>query len=217
MKKELTLLQLEVTIKEILKTKVFRDSMKKMVYFTISQLQEHYNKIMLLRKTIVYYLQIKIYIRPILKKPLYELWKERKSNILYLHPFGCGYFILDTTDNLAKFDPKFNNGILLRYTKTSKSLIVEESIYVRFDDHNSDREVLKLNDSFADLNMKRNKSTSNTIPEREKNLNLLDVRIRSTFKDQAYIDLFSKMKPKIVDKALMDEDHARRARLVSKE
>ena len=35
------------------------------------------------------YLQHKIYIRPILKKTPYELWKGRKPNISYFHPFGC--------------------------------------------------------------------------------------------------------------------------------
>ena len=35
----------------------------------------------------------KCLIRPILKKTLYELFKGRKPNILYLRPFGCKCFI----------------------------------------------------------------------------------------------------------------------------
>jgi len=37
---------------------------------------------------ITYYLQNKIYIRPILEKAPYELWKGCKPNISYFHPFG---------------------------------------------------------------------------------------------------------------------------------
>ncbi|RDY11400.1 hypothetical protein CR513_03959, partial [Mucuna pruriens] len=51
---------------------------------------------------------INIYIRPILKKTLYELWKGRQPNISYFHLFGCECFILNTKDNLGKFDPKSN-------------------------------------------------------------------------------------------------------------
>ena len=44
------------------------------------------------------YLQNRIYIRPIIKNTTYELWKGRKPNISYLHPFGCKCFILNTKD-----------------------------------------------------------------------------------------------------------------------
>ena len=50
-----------------------------------------------------YYLQNKIYIRHIMKKTPYELWKGRKSNISYFHLFGCKCFILNTKDNLENF------------------------------------------------------------------------------------------------------------------
>ena len=42
------------------------------------------------------HLQNRICIRPILKKNPYELWKGKKPNISYFHPFGCKYFILNT-------------------------------------------------------------------------------------------------------------------------
>ena len=35
----------------------------------------------------------------------------RKPNISYFHPFGCKCFILNTKDNLRKFDSKSDNGI----------------------------------------------------------------------------------------------------------
>jgi len=62
------------------------------------------------------YLQNIIYIRPILKRTPYELWKGRKSNISYFHPFGCQCFIVNTKNNLGKFDSKCDNGILLEYS-----------------------------------------------------------------------------------------------------
>ncbi|GAV61978.1 hypothetical protein CFOL_v3_05503 [Cephalotus follicularis] len=44
-------------------------------------------------------------IRPILKKTLYELWKERKPNISYFRAFGCKCFIHNNgKDQLGKFD-----------------------------------------------------------------------------------------------------------------
>ena len=73
----------------------------------------------------------------------YELWHGRKPNISYFHIFGCKYFIHNNDkDNLEKFDAKADEGIFLGYSTSSKayrifnkrSLIVEESIYVVFDE-----------------------------------------------------------------------------------
>ena len=88
------------------------------------------------------YIQNRISIRPILEKTPYELWKNRKPNISYFHPFGCTCFILNTKENLNKFDSKAQKCFLLGYSERSKgyrvynteTLIVEESIKVRFDD-----------------------------------------------------------------------------------
>ena len=38
------------------------------------------------------YLQNRIYIRPLIKKTPYELWKNKKTNISYFHPFGVIMF-----------------------------------------------------------------------------------------------------------------------------
>ena len=78
-------------------------------------------------------------IRPILKKTPYELFKERKPNISYFHPFGCKCFVLNNgKDNLGKFDAKSDEGIFLGYSLASKAfrvinkrtLVVEESIHI---------------------------------------------------------------------------------------
>src|SRR3954470_22619925 len=88
------------------------------------------------------YIQNRISIRPILNKTPYELWKNRKPNISYFHPFGCVCFILNTKDYLGKFDSKAQKCFLLGYSEHSKgyrvynteTLVVEELINIRFDD-----------------------------------------------------------------------------------
>lgn len=84
-------------------------------------------------------------IRPVLKKITYELWKGRKPNIGYFHVFGCRCFILNNgKSNLYKFDSKSNEEIFLGYSLHSrvfrvfnkKTLVVEESIHVIFDESN---------------------------------------------------------------------------------
>ena len=82
---------------------------------------------------------------PILKKTPYELWHDRKPNINHLHVFGCKCFVHNNgKDNLGKFDPKSSETIFLSYSLTSKAyhvfnkrtLVVEESIHVAFDETN---------------------------------------------------------------------------------
>jgi len=52
------------------------------------------------------YVQNRIYIRPILKKTAYELFKGRRPNISYFHQFGCTCYILNNKIYLKKFDAK---------------------------------------------------------------------------------------------------------------
>ena len=84
----------------------------------------------------------RVSLRPILKKTPYELWKYGKPNIFYFKVYGCKYFILNTKDNLGKFDAKTDIGVFLGYSFTNKAyrvfnkrtLAVEESIHVIFDE-----------------------------------------------------------------------------------
>ena len=86
------------------------------------------------------YVLNRILLRPILKKTPYELWTNKKPNISYFKVFGCKCFILNTKDNLWKFDAKLDVGIFLGYSTLSKAfrvfnkitMIVEESIHVIF-------------------------------------------------------------------------------------
>jgi len=95
------------------------------------------------------YIMNRALIRPILKKTPYELYKGRKPNISHLHVFGCKCFLLNNgEDNLGKFDEKYDEGIFLGYSLNSKAfriynkrtMIIEESIHVAFDETNPIRQ-----------------------------------------------------------------------------
>src|SRR3954463_10510526 len=104
------------------------------------------------------YIQSRISIRAILNKTPYELWKNRKPNISYFYPFGCICYILNTKDHLYKFDSKAQKCFLLGYSEFSKgyivyntkTLLVEESINIRFDDKLG-LEKPKQFENFADI------------------------------------------------------------------
>jgi len=85
-------------------------------------------------------------IRPILNKTPYELFKGRKYNIVHLRVFGCKYYVHNNgKDALGKFDPSSDEAIFLGYSSHSKAykvfnkrtLCVEESVHVMFDETNS--------------------------------------------------------------------------------
>ena len=90
------------------------------------------------------YVLNRVLIRHNLNKTPYELWKNRTPNIDYFKVFRCKYIILNTIDNLGKFDPKSDVGIFLVYSNSSKvyrvynkrTLVVEESMHVTFDESN---------------------------------------------------------------------------------
>ena len=92
--------------------------------------------------------------RPILNKTPYELWKGRKLNIGYFKVFGYKCFTMNTKDNSGKFYSKSDVGIFLGYSTTSKAyrvfnkrtLVVEESIHVIFDESNTLHEERKFDD-----------------------------------------------------------------------
>lgn len=99
-----------------------------------------------------------ISIRPIMGKTLYELWKNKKLDISWFHPFGCECFILNTKENLNRLDSKAHKCIILGYSECSKGYqiynmetrIMEESIHVRFD-YKLDPEKSKIVEKFANL------------------------------------------------------------------
>jgi len=105
------------------------------------------------------YIQNRIYIRSILEKTTYELFKGRRPNISYFYQFGCTCYILNTKLYLKKFDAKAQRGIFLGYSERSKAykvynsetLCVEESMDVKFHDKEPGNETAEQDESFADI------------------------------------------------------------------
>jgi len=103
------------------------------------------------------YVQNRIYIRPILNKTAYELFKGRKPNIYYFHLFGCTCYILNNKVYLKKFDAKAQKGIFLGYSERSKAyrlynletVCVKESMHVKFDDKEPGSIIPEQNESIA--------------------------------------------------------------------
>jgi len=88
-----------------------------------------------------YYIINGVFLRPILKKTLYEVYKRKKPIVSYFHVYGYKCFILkNANDRSEKFKEKSDKGIFLWYSLTSKVFRVfnkktqsmEESMNVRF-------------------------------------------------------------------------------------
>ena len=68
----------------------------------------------------------------------------RKPNVFYFKVFDCKCFVLNTKNNLEKFDVKSYEVIFVRYSNISKTyrvfsrstLTIEESIHVKFEESN---------------------------------------------------------------------------------
>nr|GEV41286.1 ribonuclease H-like domain-containing protein [Tanacetum cinerariifolium] len=73
-------------------------------------------------------------------KTLYELFKGRSPALSFMRPFGCHVIILNTLDQLRKFDGKSDEGIFVGYSTTSKAFRVynirtkkvEENLHITF-------------------------------------------------------------------------------------
>nr|GEV59069.1 reverse transcriptase domain-containing protein [Tanacetum cinerariifolium] len=71
---------------------------------------------------------------------LYELFKDRSPALSFMRPFGCHVTILNTLDQLGKFDGKSDEGIFVGYFTISKDFRVyntrtrkvEENLHITF-------------------------------------------------------------------------------------
>jgi len=105
------------------------------------------------------YVQNRIYIRPILEKTTYELFKGGRPNISFFHQFRCTCYILNNKLYLKKFDANAQRRIFLGYFESSKvyrvynseTLCVEESMHVKFDDKEPGNETPEQDESVADI------------------------------------------------------------------
>ncbi|GJU77370.1 putative ribonuclease H-like domain-containing protein, partial [Tanacetum coccineum] len=90
------------------------------------------------------YVQNKVLVNKSHNKTPYELFNGRSPAIGFLRPFGCHVMILNTLDNLGKFDAKGDEGYFVRYSLSSKAFRVfnkrtkkvEENLHVDFLENN---------------------------------------------------------------------------------
>nr|GEY38089.1 putative ribonuclease H-like domain-containing protein [Tanacetum cinerariifolium] len=86
------------------------------------------------------YVQNRVLVNKSQNKTPYELFNGRTPAIGFLKPFGCHVMILNTLDNLGKFDVKGDEGYFIWYSMSSKAFRVfnkrtkrvEENLHVDF-------------------------------------------------------------------------------------
>ncbi|GJV83904.1 putative ribonuclease H-like domain-containing protein [Tanacetum coccineum] len=86
------------------------------------------------------YVQNRVLVNKSQNKTPYELFNGRSPAIGFLRPFGCHVMILNTLDNLGKFDAKGDEGYFVGYSLSSKTFRVfnkrtkkvEENLHVDF-------------------------------------------------------------------------------------
>nr|GEZ94133.1 retrovirus-related Pol polyprotein from transposon TNT 1-94 [Tanacetum cinerariifolium] len=87
-----------------------------------------------------YYVQNMVLVNKSHNKTPYELFNGRSPAIGFLKPFGCHVMILNTLDNLGKFEEKGDGGYFIGYSMSSKAFRVfnkrtrrvEENLLVEF-------------------------------------------------------------------------------------
>lgn len=107
------------------------------------------------------YVHNRNYIKHIMNKTSYELFKGRKPSISYFHQFGCTRQILKNKVYSKKFDAKAHKGIFLGYSECSKAYkvynsetkIIEDSIHIIFDDKEPDSKMSELVQIFSKVSV----------------------------------------------------------------
>ncbi|GJR72336.1 putative ribonuclease H-like domain-containing protein [Tanacetum coccineum] len=86
-------------------------------------------------------------VKPHNKTP-YELFRGFKPALSFMRPFGCHVTILNTLDNLGKFDGKSDEGFFVRYSLSSKAFRVHKENLMQVEDgpHNESDEKDKSED-----------------------------------------------------------------------
>ncbi|GJY81613.1 putative ribonuclease H-like domain-containing protein [Tanacetum coccineum] len=111
--------------------------------------------------------------KPQMKTP-YEILMGRSPNISFMRPFGCPLTILNTLDQLGKFDGKSEEGYLLGYSTNSKGFRVYNRVTRKVQDclhvdflENQENQKGKVNDWMFDLELLS--PSMNYIPVRKEN------------------------------------------------
>ena len=90
------------------------------------------------------YISNRIFLCKNTSKISFEIYYSRKPNVSYFKVFGYKCFVLNTKDNLGKFDAKSYEAIFIGYSNTNKAyrvfnkstMTIEESIHVKFEKSN---------------------------------------------------------------------------------
>ncbi|GKD59798.1 putative ribonuclease H-like domain-containing protein, partial [Tanacetum coccineum] len=72
-------------------------------------------------------------VKPYNKTP-YELFRDFKPALSFMRPFGCHVTILNTLDNLDKFDGKSDEGFFVGYSLSSKAFRVHKENLIQVED-----------------------------------------------------------------------------------
>nr|GEZ78218.1 retrovirus-related Pol polyprotein from transposon TNT 1-94 [Tanacetum cinerariifolium] len=107
-------------------------------------------------------------VKPHFKTP-YELFKGRSLALSFMRPFGCHVLILNTLDQLGKFDGKSDEGIFVGYSTTSKAFRVynirtrkvEENLHITFLEN---KPMIAGGGPYESDNQERPNAESNTKP-----------------------------------------------------
>nr|GEU52565.1 retrovirus-related Pol polyprotein from transposon TNT 1-94 [Tanacetum cinerariifolium] len=103
--------------------------------------------------TLVFYVQNKVLVNKAHNKTSYELFNDRTPAIGFLKSFGCHVMILNTLDNLGKFEEKEDEGYFLGYSMSSKAFRVfnkrtkrvKENLHIEFLENKATEKVSGLN------------------------------------------------------------------------
>ena len=172
------------------------------------------------------YILNRILIRPLTNKTPYELLFNKKPKVSYFRIFGSKCFILNTKDNLDKFDPKSDKGIFIGYSNRSKAYrvfnlrtnTIEETLHVSFDENF--KEVDQINDE-DDLVISNHESVdaSNETFHPNKKIRLLKdhpvenvlgdiqsvVKTRNQLNSMSHVAFISSIEPKNPKEASSDD------------
>nr|GEW80817.1 ribonuclease H-like domain-containing protein [Tanacetum cinerariifolium] len=118
----------------------------------------------------------------------YELFRSFKLALSFMRPFRCQVTILNTFDNLGKFDGKSNEGFFVGYSLSSKAFRIyntrtkkaEENLHIRFLEN---KPMIEGNGTQGDLNA----GTSSW-----KEATIQDYIVMPIWKDASYFDTPSK-------------------------
>ena len=171
------------------------------------------------------YILNRILIRPLTNKTPYELLYNKKPIVAYFKVFGSKCFILNTKDNLDKFEPKADKGFFIGYSNRSKAFrvfnlktnTIEETMHVSFDENLKD--IVQIDDEEDFINLNQSNETISEINQPNKRFkiskdhpieNVLGniesvVRTRNQLSSMSNVAFISTIEPKNPKEASSDD------------